>query len=263
MFMEKIRISRAKVAVVLAVMFVSQFLMGAGLRIDDLGEFLDPMNNLELSARLTAAGYTFDVPEFSVDDDEEYSSWKHFRTPDTKRTALADALVNANGSVPDSARRETVYYVSLAPEVLLQAMLEDGWKIVVENGSYSGFDGVEETGYADMGAKIVSLRPYEAPRAALHELGHVLMVYYGGNSDAYDAGIENISSPEIWACYLHQTPGSPYIYLNYDEVMAELFLEYTLYPKELYAQSPTMFAVYNTALSRLAARFSNITSSEC
>ena len=102
---------------------------------------------------------------------------------------------------------------------------------------------IKTYGYTDFENKTINFvaDSYKIHKSFFHELGHIVERH--SRNELETNGIIDIQYDELQNMYLHWANGSPYLYMNYNEIMAELYNEYIFFPVELYEQAPTIYSI--------------------
>ena len=151
--------------------------------------------------------------------------------------------------VTDAEADYAKQFINLIPERIAQKLHKDGYRFWFYNHEIGSE--VENTflvGQVDYDEKLICI---DCGKSALdngvilHEVGHVVFEKYGLKEKLYKAGIYNTSFSEMASYYdPFAETNSVYIYQNIEEMCANLFADYCIYPDLFISQAPEIYGYY-------------------
>lgn len=179
---------------------------------------------------------------------------------DIKQTDLADInlafyqtyfdIVITTGNV---SSEELIYLFQFLDDIPINVMnhiKSNGWHIYLEDAvfseRFSGYEGYYIFGYTDYAEKIIHIHAdtVSINRSVVHEIGHYVYQYMTKDILATELGIIDINHEELQKIIIHGVDNRTYICDQFDEMIAQVFVEFIYYPNELQHHSPQIYDIY-------------------
>ncbi len=232
---------------------------------EETAELMEELNRYEtsqalysISVELMDKGYSDARSEFLVED-EEYINWRNESMPVYGGSSSVTLPISVN-ALDDGVTEDDINYVnnclSNIPSNFLKKAADDGWVVnIVSNGDFKntlvdGYNALQVRGETDRENKTVTVGT-DYLECIYHEFGHVLAEEYC-YEQLVEAGYYDIDEKtELSTLYNHNAYGSVYIYLNPAEQLAESFYDYIWYPREMQAQAPSLYKIFEDTIEKM------------
>ena len=201
----------------------------------------------QLSNHLLGSGCTVCKPEVTIND-LETRIWRKEKIPvyGAESDYISPISITKDETVSDTAYSYILNCIKSMPQALIYRMVDDGWTVKVISGVIESTEAenVDVIGRANFEDKTITIKS-SSKRTIYHEVGHVLASY--ADKDLTKSGLyEYKTDGELEYLYCHSADGSPYIYMNPGEQIAESFYDYCIYPKEMKCMAPTLYRIFET-----------------
>lgn len=201
-------------------------------------------NNREIERKAPST-----VPKY----DEQYELWKQEIIPvygDTATNHYQDFLI-VNEDVSKIDADYTKLYLDIVPEYIIDNISKLGWKMYLVNENLAEMNGYDSNkvnigGMTNPTDKTITIWANEEAirRSVIHEIGHVIDFDVLGDT-LTAGGYVDYDSKEFAKIYLYSSQQNIYTYYIRDELVAQLFVEYLLYPRELKVQASRIYSFYD------------------
>lgn len=201
-------------------------------------------NNREIERKAPST-----VPKY----DEQYEIWKQEIIPvygDTATNHYQDFLI-IDEDVSKIDADYTKLYLDIVPKCIIDKINKLGWRMYLVNENLAEMNGYDSNkvnigGMTNPTDKTITIWANEEAirRSVIHEIGHVIDFDILGDT-LTAGGYVDYDSKEFAKIYLYSSQQNIYTYYIRDELVAQLFVEYLLYPRELKVQAPRIYNFYN------------------
>lgn len=210
------------------------------------------------SIQLMDEGYIDNRPAYEIED-AEYTAWREDNLPVYGMATGADVPISVTALDSGVTQTDIDYVTSCVatlPENFLNKCAADGWKIELISGIDMGseyvtdeIDSVATVGQTNHETRIMTLSTGQLD-CIFHEFGHILTTY--AYDELTEAGFYELKRDnELADLYNHNAHNSIYIYMNAEEQLAQSFDDYLWYPRELKAQAPILYEIYDSTIAEL------------
>ena len=186
--------------------------------------------------------------QYVIDDDESYTEYKKSITPVYGKSYDHNKLngyAYVRGDVSDKDIAYFVNFINLLPDKVIERFKAEDWKIILQADEITGtlLKPNETAGVCCYDEKCIYIHATEtAIPSVLHQFGHFVYKYM--TKDALDAaGLNSTSAGEL-NTYAPSRRNTLYATWNYTEMVAEIFADTILYPRETLSQIPRTTKIY-------------------